>query len=55
MVFDLGQPTANKESLAIVEASALDPTKYWPTASKSFQEWLDHLITSQGDKYWLWK
>ena len=55
MVFDLSHPTANKESFAVVEANALDPIKYWQTASRSFQEWLDHLITAQGDKYWVWK
>lgn len=55
MVFDLSRPAKDNESYSILEASALDPIQYWPTASRSFNEWLDHLITAQGDKYWLWK
>jgi hypothetical protein len=55
MVFDLSQPTMNNDSLAVVEANALDPIIHWPIASRSFDEWLDHQITAQGDKYWLWK
>jgi hypothetical protein len=55
LVFDLSQPTLNNKSYAVVEASALDPIKYWTTAARSFSEWIDHLITAQGDKYWLWK
>ena len=54
MAFDLNRPTLNRESLTVVEANP-DPIQYWPTASRSFQEWIDHLITAQGDKYWLWK
>lgn len=55
MVFDLKRPSMNNDSVAIVEASSLDPIRNWPTVSRSFHEWLDHLITAQGDKYWLWK
>lgn len=55
LVFDLSKPTINQDSYAVLETSALDPIKYWPLASRSFHEWVDHLITAQGDKYWLWQ
>lgn len=55
MVFDLSKPSQNQISYAVVEADALDPIEYWPLASRSFNEWLNHLITAQGDKYWLWR
>jgi len=55
MIFDLKRPTIQNDSFAVVETDAIDPVKNWPTASRSFNEWLDHLITAQGDKYWLWK
>lgn len=55
MVFDISRPTAHHGSHAVVETDAIDPINDWPTASRSFHEWLDHLITAQGDKYWAWK
>jgi hypothetical protein len=54
LVFDLSRPSINHDSCAVLEASAIDSVESWPIASKSFHEWLDHLITAQGDKYWLW-
>jgi hypothetical protein len=54
LVFDLSKPSINQDSCAVLEASAIDPIEYWPLASRSFHDWLDHLITAQGDKYWLW-
>ena len=55
MVFNLDMPTKDLTGCAAMEGNAYDPVDYWPIASRSFQEWLDHLITAQGDKYWEWK
>lgn len=55
MAFDLNDPTPDGQSMAILEANALDTVDNWPTASRSFHEWIDHLITAQGDKYWTWR
>ncbi len=55
LLFDLNQPSSDKESFAVVEGNPLDDIEDWPRISRSFNEWLDHLITSQGDKYWEWK
>jgi hypothetical protein len=55
MSFDLSRFSKNNHSFAVVEATALDSIEDWTLASRSFQEWIDHLITAQGDKYWLWK
>jgi hypothetical protein len=55
LVFDRSKPLNDKDSFAILEANAIDPIDYWPIVSRSFHEWLDHLITAQGDKYWLWR
>jgi hypothetical protein len=54
LVFDLSKPSTNQDSYSVLEASAIDPIDYWPLASRSFHEWIDHLITAQGDKYWIW-
>ncbi len=54
MVFDLTKPSVQRDSYAVLEANALDPIENWRIASRSFHEWLDHLLTAQGDKYWLW-
>jgi hypothetical protein len=55
MVFDLTRPTQDSISYAVLETSVFDPVDEWAVASRSFHEWLDHLITAQGDKYWEWK
>jgi hypothetical protein len=53
MVFDLDRPSRDKNSFAVLEASAYDPVDEWRIASKSYHEWLDRLVTAQGDKYWV--
>lgn len=55
LVFDRSKPVNDKDSFEILEANAIDPIDYWPIVSRSFHEWLEHLITAQGDKYWLWR
>ena len=55
MVFDLDLPSNDRTGYAVLEGDAYDPEENWPIASHCFHEWLDHLITAQGDKYWLWK
>lgn len=55
MVFDINHQTSDGFSYAVLEANALDKSSDWLIASRSFHEWLDHLITAQGDKYWTWK
>jgi hypothetical protein len=39
----------------LIEGNPLDPLEYWLRMSSSFHEWLDHLITAQGAKFWDWK
>jgi len=55
MIFDLARPSSDGTGYSILEGNAYDPVEYWPIASESFHKWLDHLITAQGDKYWLWR
>lgn len=55
MVFNLEQPTSNGISCAVMQGSPYDPVDYWPIASRSFYEWLDHLVMAQGAKYWEWR
>lgn len=55
MGFDLKQPTSDGISCAVIQGSPYDPVVYWSIASRSFHEWLDHLVTAQGAKYWEWR
>jgi hypothetical protein len=54
IVFDLERPTKDGNSFAVLEATAYDSVDDWIIASRSYHEWLDHLVTAQGDRYWLW-
>ena len=53
-VFDPQRPTSDGSSFAVLEGDAYEPVAAWPRVSRSFHEWIDHLVTAQGDKYWLW-
>jgi hypothetical protein len=55
LLFDTAQATKEKTSCAILEGNPIDTITDWPKVSRSFHEWVDHLITAQGDKYWEWK
>ena len=55
LLFDLDFPTQDLSSFAIREGNPYEISDNWPIVSRSFHEWLDHLITAQGDKYWEWK
>jgi hypothetical protein len=55
LLFDLAHPSADQTSFLIVEANPLDDLNEWNKVSRSFHEWLEHLITAQGDKYWEWR
>jgi hypothetical protein len=55
MVFDLERSIMNGLSCAVVQGSPYDPVDNWSIASRSFHEWLDHLVTAQGAKYWEWR
>jgi hypothetical protein len=55
LLFDLSLNTADFSSFAIREGNPNDVPDDWPIVSRSFHEWLDHLISAQGAKYWEWK
>jgi hypothetical protein len=55
MLFDLDRPNRDGNSYAVMEGNAYDEVDEWPIASRSFHEWLDHLVTAQGARYWDWK
>jgi hypothetical protein len=55
MLFDIERPNRDEDSFAVIESNAYDPFDHWLVASRSFHEWLDHLITAQGGKYWDWR
>lgn len=55
LLFDLNLPTDDATSFTIREGNPHDVADNWPVVSRSFHEWLDHLITAQGAKYWEWK
>ena len=42
-------------SFSILLGDTIDRFADWKIVSRSFHEWLDHLIMSQGDYYWDWK
>lgn len=54
LLFDTTQPTRDASGCLVIESNPIDPIVEWPLLSRSFHEWLDHLITAQGDKYWMW-
>lgn len=62
LVFDLEQPfqiwwkpSDWPEDFAVrVGGDEPDPPLEWPIASRSFHEWLEHLIMAQGCKFWEW-
>ncbi len=55
LLFDLRIPTADASSFAIREGNPHEVAEDWPIVSRSFHEWLDHLVTAQGAKYWEWR
>jgi len=55
LLFDLSLPSDDASSFAIREGNPHDTADDWPIVSRSFHEWLDHLITTRGAKYWEWK
>ena len=55
LVFDRNRPSKNRDSFAVMETDMYDHPEAWVVMSRSFHEWLDHLVTAQGDKYWLWR
>ncbi len=54
LLFDKLRPSLDSISFAVIEANLLDDVKNWVSPSRSFHEWLDHLIQAQGDIYWHW-
>jgi hypothetical protein len=54
LAFDTSCPTSDGESYTVVEANPFENSQNWCRISRSFHEWLEHLITAQGDKYWEW-
>lgn len=55
LLFDLSKPSRDMISCTIFEANPIDTVGNWFKVSRTFHEWLDHLVTAQGDKYWEWK
>ena len=55
LLFDLNLPTKDSSSFVIKEGNPYDKPENWPIVSRSFHEWIDHLITAQGAKFWEWK
>jgi len=54
LVFDTSRPSVGGQSCVILQATPYEPSEHWRTVSRSFSEWLSHLVTAQGDKYWEW-
>jgi len=55
LLLDLRNIKENKMACPVVEANAIDSIDEWLVASRSFHEWLDHLMVAQGAKYWEWR
>ena len=55
IIANMEKTTPNKMSYQLIEGDALDPIEYWKKVSPSFNEWLGHLITAQGAKFWDWR
>lgn len=54
LVFDMQKPTRDFMSYTVLEGNAYERVDGWPILSRSFHEWLNHLIAAQGEKYWEW-
>jgi hypothetical protein len=52
LVFDLSKLTQGLSNYAVLEGNPYDEFDDWTVISSSFHEWIDHLITAQGAKYW---
>jgi hypothetical protein len=55
IIIDYMNLSLDKLSCPLFEGNALDPINYWPKMSSNLHDWLDHLITAQGAKFWDWK
>ncbi len=55
IVFDVNRIARDSSGYAVLEGNAIDTVGSWPMLSGTFHEWLDHLVTAQGDRYWEWK
>jgi hypothetical protein len=55
LLFDLSRPSKQSNSSAVVIGGAIDPVEYWRVASRSFHEWLEHLVAARGRQYWEWR
>jgi hypothetical protein len=38
----------------LIEGDPMEPFENWLVIDKSFSLWIEHLVTSQGAKYWDW-
>ena len=55
LVFDTRQLTKDSLSCRVLESNTHDKFSDWVILSRSFHEWLEHLVIAQGQKFWLWR
>jgi len=54
LLLDGTKPTKDSLDCRVLDGDSGYLPDEWEAASRSFDEWLDHLITAQGTKYWRW-
>jgi hypothetical protein len=54
LLLDGAKPTRDGLDCRVMDGDSGYLPNEWDAASRSFDEWLDHLIIAQGAKYWRW-
>jgi hypothetical protein len=54
LLFDINQPSDDRLGCTVKVMDPMNYDKEGKKLSQSFHEWLDHIITAQGDQYWEW-
>jgi hypothetical protein len=54
LVLDTAQPVNEGKDCRVIDGNSSDPPRRWPSAARSFGDWLDRLVVAQGAKYWRW-
>jgi hypothetical protein len=55
LVLDTARPTADGRDCVVLDAAGGELPSQWSPATRSFGQWVDHLIVAQGQKFWLWR
>ena len=54
IVANIGNPITDGSGCELLEGHLIDRVQHWPKMSRSFNEWTNFLVVSQGAKFWDW-